>query len=87
MKIKNGFILRKVGRQYVVVATGQASKDFHGMIRLNASAAYVFGLLKEETTEETLVKALLTEYDVDEATAKADVANFLSRLEEAGALG
>ena len=86
MRIKEGFILRKVGKQYVVAATGKASKDFNGMIRLNASAAYVFELLKEDMTEEALVDALLKEYDVDEETAKLDVDAFLSKLKEAGAL-
>ena len=86
MRIKEGFILRKVGKQYVVAATGKASKDFNGMIRLNASAAYVFELLKEDMTEEALVAALLKEYDVDEETAKLDVDAFLSKLKEAGAL-
>ena len=37
MKIKNGFMLRKVGSQNVVVAVGTASKDFNGIIRLNDS--------------------------------------------------
>ena len=86
MRIKEGFILRKVGKQYVVVATGKASKDFHGMIRLNASAAYVFGLLKEETTEEALVEALQSEYEVEEAIAREDVSEFLTKLKGAGAI-
>ena len=86
MKIKDGFILRKVGKQYVVVATGKASKDFNGMIRLNASAAYVFELLREEKSEEELVKILLAEYDVTEEIARTDIANFLLKLKGAGAL-
>ena len=86
MKIKDGFILRKVGIQYVVVATGKASKDFNGMIRLNASAAFLFGLMKADMTEEALVEALQAEYAVEEAIAKEDVSMFLSKLKEAGAI-
>ena len=37
MKIKNGFVLRDVGGQAVVIAVGEARKTFHGMIILNAS--------------------------------------------------
>ena len=37
MKIKNGFMLRKVGAQNVVVAVGEASRSFNGIIRLNDS--------------------------------------------------
>lgn len=86
MKIKEGFILRKVGKQYVVVATGKASKDFNGMIRLNASAAFLFGLMKADMTEEALIEALQAEYAVEEAIAKEDVSMFLSKLKGAGAI-
>ena len=47
MKIKEGFILRKVGIQYVVAATGKASENFNGMLRLNESGAFAFRLLQE----------------------------------------
>ena len=58
MKVKNGFILRKVGKQFVVAATGEASKNFNGMIRLNDEAAFAFGQLQGGTTEEELIAAL-----------------------------
>ena len=57
MKIKEGFILRKVGRQFVVAVTGEASKDFNGMLRLNEEAAYAFGLLQEGIEQETNITA------------------------------
>ena len=45
MKLKEGFILRKVGIQYVVAATGKASENFNGMMRLNESGAFAFRLV------------------------------------------
>ena len=86
MKVKNGFILRKVGKQFVVAATGEASKNFNGMSRLTDEAAYAFELLQKGITEEELVSALLEKYPADEAETKADVANFLAKLKEADAL-
>ena len=85
MKVKNGFILRKVGKQFVVAATGEASKNFNGMIRLNEEAAFAFGLLQNGITEDDLVAALVEKYGSDEAETRADVANFLSKLREADA--
>lgn len=70
----------------MVAATGEASKHFNGMIRLNEEAAYAFDLLQSGTTEEKLVTALLTKYPADEAETRADVANFLAKLKEADAL-
>ena len=86
MKVKNGFILRKVGRQFVVAATGEASKNFNGMIRLNDEAAFAFGQLQVGTTEGELVAALVEKYGGTEAEVRMDVANFLARLKEADAL-
>lgn len=86
MKIKDGFILRKVGRQYVVAATGEASKNFNGMIRLNAEAAYAFELLQKGIDREGLAAALIEKYSADPEEVKADVEMFLSKLKEADAL-
>lgn len=86
MRVKHGFILRKVGKQYVVAATGEASKNFNGMIRLNDEAAIAFGLLQGGTTEEELVAVLVKQYGGEEAEVRADVAHFLAKLKEADAL-
>ena len=86
MKIREGFILRKVGGQYIVAATGSASKEFNGMIRLNASSAFVFDLLKTEITRDEIVQKLMEEYAVDAQTAGVDVDRFLAAMKEAGAI-
>ena len=86
MKTRNGFILRKVGKQYVVAATGEASKNFNGMIRLNEEAAFAFGLLQEGIAEDALVAALVEKYGGEETEVRTDVANFLAKLKEADAL-
>lgn len=86
MKIKQGFILRKVGIQYVVAATGKASENFNGMMRLNESGAFAFRLLQEGITEDELVGRIVAEYEVSEEAARRDAQAFLARLKEADAL-
>ncbi len=86
MKIKNGFLLRQVGEQNVVVAVGEESRNFNGIIRLNNTGRFLWEKLQNETSENGLVSAMLTEYDIDEATAKNDIADFLSTLKEADLL-
>lgn len=86
MKIKEGFILRKVGSQYVAAATGKASESFNGMLRLNESGAFAFRLLQEGITEEELVSRIVGEYDVSEEAARRDAQMFLAALGEADAL-
>ena len=82
MKIRNGFIIRKLDRGYVVVTVGQASKEFNGMIRLNPAGAFLWKSIQEGTdTREKLIRAMLERYeDLDEATAKADLDEFLESV-------
>ena len=86
MQIKSGFILRKIGAQYVVAATGEASKNFNGMIRMDESGAFAFELLRNEITEEALLSALAEKYAVTESELQADLKSFLEKLKEADAL-
>lgn len=83
MKIKNGFMLRRVGGRSVVVAVGEASRDFNGIIKLNETGAFLWELLKTERSADELTEALLAEYDTDRETAAADVAAFAEKLSRA----
>lgn len=86
MKLKQGFVLSKAGEDYVAVATGEAGKTFHGLVRNNQTAAFLMEQLKNECSEDDLVQALLDNYEVDEETAKRDVEQFVRIIGEAGML-
>mgnify|MGYP004503949793 FL=1 len=87
MKIKDGFLLRNVSDAYVVVAVGEAAKDFNGMITLNETGAFLWKALTDGCADKKeLVKKLLDEYDVDKALAEKDVDAFIQKLEEQGLL-
>lgn len=86
MKIKDGFMLRKVGGQYVVVALGEASRSFNGIIRLNDTGRLLWEELAAPKTERQLCEALLAEYDVTPQQAQADVAAFVQTLKKAALL-
>lgn len=85
MKLKDGFILRSVAGQTVVLPTGE-DLDLNMMITLNDTGAFLWEKLENETSEAELTAALLAEYDVDEATAKSAVAAFVQKLENNGFL-
>ncbi len=86
MKIKNGFLLRRVGEQNVVVAVGEESRDFNGIIRLNDTGRFLWEKLQGDISEDGLVSAMLLEYDIDEATARNDAIDFINTLKEANLL-
>lgn len=83
MKIKNGFVLRQVAGQAVVLPGGDAL-DLNMMITLNETGAFLWEHLQQETDENALVTALLKEYDVDEETAQKAVAAFVEKLDANG---
>ena len=84
MKHKNGFVVRKVGGESVVVPVGEMSKNFHGMINLNETGAFLWNLFTAEHTVDEGVQALLGEYDVEEEIARTDVEQFVKTIQENG---
>lgn len=85
MKIKDGFLLRQVAGQTVVLPTGD-ELDLNMMITLNGTGAFLWDLLQTEQDENSLVAALLGEYDVDEAAARKSVQAFVEKLNANGFL-
>ncbi|MDO5124940.1 MAG: PqqD family protein [Ruminococcus sp.] len=86
MKIKSGFILREVASQTMVVAIGEASKGFDGIIRLNTTGKFLWKMLQKDTTVDELTSAMIAEYDVDKATAETDIKSFIETLKGADLL-
>lgn len=87
MKIKDGFIVRKIANTNVVVAVGQAAENFNGMITLNDTGAFMWNLLSNTVdSENEIVTALIKEYDVDKDTAQKDVCAFIEKIKNAGFL-
>lgn len=84
MKIKEGFVVRKVMGNNVIIATGAQSKKFHGMVKLNDTAAEIWGYLSSEMDVETICKTMLEKYDVDEALLRADIEKTVNTLIEQG---
>ena len=85
MKIKEGFLLRQVGGQSVVLPVAD-ELDMNMMITLNETGAFLWEHLQEETTEDVLVTALRGEYEVDEDMARASVRKFAEKLSSYGFL-
>jgi hypothetical protein len=87
MKIKDGFILRDVGDKTFVVATGELSKTFNGMIHLNETGKLIWNLLSKETTEEEVVSGVMKEYqDAPLDLVRNDVKTFIQQIKADGVL-
>ena len=87
MKLKDGFVLNKVGGAYLAVAVGERADDFHALVRLNGTGAFLWNTLAErDCTREDLVLALVDEYGIGRELAERDIINFENKLRESGLL-
>lgn len=77
MLIKNGFMLREIAGQSVVVPLGARVVEFNGIMTLSESGALLWRSLEKDATIEEMVDALLAEYEVDRETAARDVEDFV----------
>ncbi len=85
MKIKNGFELRDICGEKVVLAQGLENLDFSKMINLNETAAYLWdNVVGKDFAEADLVALLLKEYDVAEEQAADDVHAMVTQWRELG---
>ena len=85
MKIKEGFKMRKLGREHILVAEGSGLVNFNKMISFNDTAAYLWETLSgREFAVEDIRQLILDRYGVDEQTADADAANLAQSWAEAG---
>lgn len=87
MKIKKGYRLRPLGKEYILVAEGLDVMDANTMVSMNATAAFLWEAVEGKVFDaETLVQLLLDEYDVDRETAEKDVKTLLQTWNKANAL-
>ena len=80
MKIKDGFILRKIAGEDIVVPIGGNIANFNGIINLNESAAFLWRELQQDLSIEELVDKLIKEYEINEEIASNDVQSFVDIL-------
>ncbi|MCD8237802.1 MAG: PqqD family protein [Clostridiales bacterium] len=90
MKIKEGFVIRKVAGKYVAVATGKASREFHGMVKLNETGKTIWEGIAGGKTEEEIVNILAeksgAKTEKDRAYIANDVQSMIKEMTDAGLL-
>ncbi|MCQ2148901.1 MAG: PqqD family protein [Bacteroidales bacterium] len=85
MKIIEGFRLRKLGHENIVIGESVKLVNFNKMVVLNSSAAYLWeSVIGKEFTVEDLTRLLIEHYEVDSETAAKDSAKLAADWKEAG---
>lgn len=82
MKIRKNLLKREIAGESFLVPLGKSMYDCKGLFALTELGAFIWDMLPEAETEEDILQKILAEYDVDEATAGKDLAEFLEKLRE-----
>ncbi len=82
MKIKSGFMTRKIGDKIVGIAVGERANEFNGMINLNETGLFIWKCLEKDTTPEEIAQNLTKEYDITLDVASNSVNNFIDELKK-----
>ena len=83
MKLKESYITHDSDGEQILLDT---SSSFAGLIRNNKTAAFIVECLKEDTTEEKIVEAMLEKYDAPKEVLAKDVSDVIEKLRKVGAL-
>ena len=86
MKVKNGFNLREVCGEHIIVAEGDENIDFSNIISMNESSAYLWEEVQkmDSFTVDNLVELICNQYEIDEDTARKDATMLAAQWGTAG---
>jgi hypothetical protein len=87
MQIKKGIVLNQVCGESFLVPMGEENIDFSKLIALNESSLLLWKRMEQGAFEvDDLVGIILDEYEIDDATARRDVEDFLNKFRAEGLL-
>ena len=88
MKIKEGFVLREVCGERVIVGEGLSAINFGKLLALNETAAWLWKQAQDmgDFTIEALAEKLCEVYEVEADEAKADVEQMVAEWQKVGVL-
>lgn len=84
LKIKEGFIKRKIGNKFLVVTTGELSKTLNIMIELNDTSSEIWDGVANNLNVNDIAKKLVEKYGIDMEKAISDVESIIAQMTEAG---
>ena len=85
MRIKQGYKVRELAGENVVIMQGRSGSDMTRVISLNNSSLLLWNnLLDVDFSADDVKRILLENYDVDEAVAAADAQAWVEKMQQTG---
>ena len=84
LKLKEGFVMRNILDEWVIVPTGPRDSMGTYIMTVNETGHMLWEMLKEGTTVDAMLEKMMQEYGigVDEETARKDIHGFLDVMTE-----
>ena len=86
MKIKDGFVKQQIGDKIIIVSAGDLSKEFHGMIELNYTAADIWDWISAGYTCEEVTELLANKYNIEISKARSDTEKIINKMISSGVI-
>lgn len=84
MKVKDGYILKKVAGENIVIATGEARLSFNGIITFNEVGSEVFTRLDGTKTVSQIVDEIASLYNAPKDIIENDINNLIEKMRNHG---
>lgn len=84
MKIKDGYILKKVAGENIVIATGEARLSFNGIITFNEVGAEVFTRLDGTRSIKQIVDEIALLYNAPKDVIEKDINKLIEKMRNHG---
>ncbi len=86
MKIKGQYVIRKIAGETVAVPVDSNNLDANILVMLNETGAILWNFLYKGAEESEIVSSFCDEYEIDEATVKKDLYEFVAYIKSKGIL-
>ena len=84
MKVKDGYILKKVAGENIVIATGEARLSFNGIITFNEVGAEVFTRLDGTRSISQITQEIASLYNAPKDVIEKDINNLIEKMRNHG---
>ena len=84
MKYNKDYVLKKLAGETILVFQSEEQVNFSKIITINEIGEIIVLGLQTGFSKEEIVRSILAEYEIDEATVSADFDEFVAKLLEIG---
>ena len=86
MKKADGYVIKKLEDEYVILPYGKRTEEVHEVITLSETAGFIYEKADQAENIEQLVQLVGKEYGVEASAVYEDVAEVVKTLQEKGIL-